>query len=131
MEAFFNKILAFFMTIIMFLFPTLNIPDTEATVDDWNTEYTCVFVHGLGGWGVYDFANKVMPYWGVATGDMMKYLRARGFDVAAASVTPAGSAWDRACSFTHSLQVQELITEKHTQKNTVIPNTAQTIPEKH
>ena len=97
MEAFFIKILAFFMTIIMFLFPTLNIPETEATVDDWNTEYTFVFVHGLGGWGEYDFANKVMPYWGVATGDMMKYLRARGFDVAAASVTPAGSAWDRAC----------------------------------
>ena len=39
----------------------------------------------------------MMPYWGMFTGDLMKYLRSQGFSCYAASVSPEGSAWDRAC----------------------------------
>ena len=56
-----------------------------------------VFVHGLSGWGSYDKAYRRMPYWGMLGGDLMKYLRGQGFSCYAASVSPEGSAWDRAC----------------------------------
>ena len=38
-----------------------------------------IFVHGLSGWGSYDKTYKRMPYWGMFTGDLMKYLRSQGF----------------------------------------------------
>lgn len=56
-----------------------------------------VFVHGLSGWGSYDKVYRMMPYWGMRGGDLMAFLREKGFDCYAASVSPAGSAWDRAC----------------------------------
>ena len=56
-----------------------------------------IFVHGLSGWGSYDARYSKMPYWGMRGGDLMAWLRTRGFDCCAASVAPAGSAWDRAC----------------------------------
>ena len=56
-----------------------------------------VFVHGLSGWGSYDEAYRKMPYWGMRGGDLIAFLREKGFDCAAASVSPTGSAWDRAC----------------------------------
>ena len=34
-----------------------------------------------------------MPYWGMFGGDLMTYLRGRGFSCYAASVSPEGSAW--------------------------------------
>ena len=60
-----------------------------------DTEY--IFVHGLSGWGSYDKTYERMPYWGMFGGDLMKYLRSQGFSCYAASVSPEGSAWDRAC----------------------------------
>ena len=65
--------------------------------DDWNTNYTFVFVHGLSGWGSYDDIYRLMPYWGMFGGDLMKYLNDKGFHAVCASVSPRGSAWDRAC----------------------------------
>ena len=56
-----------------------------------------IFVHGLSGWGSYDESYKRMPYWGMRSGDLMTFLRNRGFESYAASVSPTGSAWDRAC----------------------------------
>jgi len=56
-----------------------------------------VFVHGLGGWGADAAINRVLPYWGMRSGDIMKELGRRGFECYAASVGPASSAWDRAC----------------------------------
>lgn len=69
----------------------------KADSSNWNTNYTYVFVHGLSGWGSYDPVYKVMPYWGMFGGDLMKYLNKKGFNVCCASVAPSGSAWDRAC----------------------------------
>ena len=56
-----------------------------------------IFVHGLSGWGSYDKRYQKMPYWGMRGGDLMVFLREKGFECYAASVAPTGSAWDRAC----------------------------------
>lgn len=56
-----------------------------------------IFVHGIFGWGEEDPLWKVLPNWGMATGDLMAYLRKEGYDVLAASVGPISGAWDRAC----------------------------------
>jgi hypothetical protein len=92
-----TKIVSLVMTLIMFLFPTLNIPKVEIDTSKMKTNYTFVFIHGLGGWGENTFYYDAMPYWGVFGGDMLKYLEAHGFECVAPSVTQNGSAWDRAC----------------------------------
>ena len=92
-----ERIIAFFMSIIMFLLPWANVPQAEVETPEDGTQYAFVFVHGLSGWGEYDFYYKVFPYWGVLGGDLMTYLRARGVDAHGASVSPTASAWDRAC----------------------------------
>jgi len=61
------------------------------------SKLTFIFVHGLSGWGSYDSIYKQMPYWGMRGGDLIAFLRKQGFDCYAASVSPTGSAWDRAC----------------------------------
>ena len=91
------KIVSFFLTVIMFLFPTANIPKASLNEETMKTNYTYVFVHGLSGWGSYDPQDKLMPYWGMFGGSLMKYMNARGFSCRSASVAPQGSAWDRAC----------------------------------
>ena len=92
-----QKIIAFFLSIIMFLVPWANIPKAEIDKSAWNTDYTCVFVHGFSGWGDYEFRHHFLSYWGILGGDLNKYLNARGLDTHAASVDPYGSTWDRTC----------------------------------
>lgn len=92
-----RRILSFVYAVIMFVIPTANIPEYNADTESFNTNYTYVYVHGLGGWGEYDIANYVVPYWGTMGGDLMKYLNSRGFDCVAASVSPIKGCWDRAC----------------------------------
>lgn len=62
-----------------------------------NKKLSFIFVHGLSGWGSYDKAYQKMPYWGMRGGDLMTFLREKGFNCYAASVSKTGSAWDRAC----------------------------------
>ena len=69
----------------------------QADKTSWTTNYPYVFVHGLSGWGSYDSTYKLMPYWGMFGGDLMQYLNDKGFHAVCASVSPRGSAWDRAC----------------------------------
>lgn len=59
--------------------------------------YPNVFVHGLLGWGGADALNRVIPYWGLASGDVLRFLNESGYECYAASVGPISSAWDRAC----------------------------------
>ena len=67
-----------------------------------------IFVHSLSGWERDDEAYKRMPYWGMRGGDLMSFLREHGFDGYAASVSPAGSAWDRPANCTRSfIKVRE------------------------
>ena len=91
------RICSLFLSILMFFFPFLNIPEHKPDADNAKTSYTNIFVHGLSGWGSYDLADKAMPYWGMAGGNLMTYLNARGYDCRSASVTATASAWDRAC----------------------------------
>ncbi len=94
-----NRITAMFMSLIMGIMSMFGFagPDTDIDESEWNTNYTYVFVHGLMGWGEYDFTYDLMPYWGMFGGDLMIYLNNNGFDCKAASVAPSDSAWDRAC----------------------------------
>ena len=92
-----NHIIAFVQAVIMFLVPTANIPEYTADIEQFNTNYSYVYVSGLGGWGDYNIINGLLPYWGTFGGDLMRYLNARGFSCVAASVSPVESCWDRAC----------------------------------
>lgn len=92
-----QAILSFILSLIMLLFPWANVPKAEVDPTTFQSQYTNVFVHGLGGWGRYDIYYDLFPYWGVRGGDLMKYLNARGFSCVAASVNEGASAWDRAC----------------------------------
>ena len=85
--------LAIILSIISFFTPLEEKPVKE----EWNTNYPYVFVHGLMGWGSYDFYYDLMPYWGMFNGDLLGFLNRQGFDCYSASVAPTGSAWDRAC----------------------------------
>ena len=58
---------------------------------------TFVFCHGLNGTGEYDDQYERQPYWGGSSGDVVAEWRAQGHVARAASVSPQGSAWDRAC----------------------------------
>ncbi len=74
-------------------------PKVDKNLDKsgWKTNYTYVLVHGLSGWGQFDFQYKFMPYWGMFGGDLVKYLDKQDIKAVAPSVNPHGSAWDRAC----------------------------------
>lgn len=61
------------------------------------SELTYVFCHGLNGRGQYDKEYQKKPYWGGKSGDVVAAWRERGVNAFAASVSPQGSAWDRAC----------------------------------
>ena len=89
------KLTAIFVAVTTLL--GANVGILEADKSQWQTNYTYVFVHGLSGWGSYDSTYKLMPYWGMFGGELMKYLDDKGFNAYAASVDPNGSAWDRAC----------------------------------
>ena len=89
------KFIATLIAIPMFF--GINVDTLKADSSDWNTNYPYVFVHGLSGWGSYDSIYKLMPYWGMFGGDLMTYLKDKGFEAYAASVAPTNSAWDRAC----------------------------------
>lgn len=71
--------------------------EADICPQEWNTNYTYVFVHGLGGWGHYDFRSNFVHYWGMQNGDLMKQLSKFGFDCHDASVDSHGSVWDRTC----------------------------------
>ena len=56
-----------------------------------------IFVHGAGGWGHYDRINRYIPYWGMLGRNLIAFLNSKGYESYAASVTPTGSIWVRAC----------------------------------
>ena len=71
--------------------------DRRVGIYGGNMKLKYVFIHGTAGWGSYDERYKKMPYWGMRGGDLISFLNEKGFDSYAASVSPFGSAWDRAC----------------------------------
>ncbi len=89
-----KRIFAIFIsiTLIFSIFTVPSFADTEN-----KEKYPFIFVHGLMGWGEGQIVNDLMPYWGTTCGDMMDYLKDEGYEVHAASIGGANSAWDRAC----------------------------------
>ena len=63
------------------------------------TTYPYVFVHGLNGFGDDAFGEGGTPvsYWGATGGALLPVLQSQGTMCFAPSVSPMGSAWDRAC----------------------------------
>lgn len=59
--------------------------------------YPLIFVHGMFGWGSAVGIDRIAPYWGSTTGNLMKYLTDCGYNCHSASVGPVSSAWDCAC----------------------------------
>lgn len=94
----FQKTLALLLCVVL-LVPLFAAIPANAADDAAQTgaDYPTVFVHGLGGWGSYDDVNDLIPYWGMTAGNMLEYLEGKGYEVYAASVGPASSAWDRCC----------------------------------
>ena len=92
-----KSVLAFLMSIVMFLTPTVNMPQQEIDKSDWTTDYDYVFVHGLIGWGDITVLDRVISYFGTFGGSLMKYLRSIGLNCYSATVSIENSAWDRAC----------------------------------
>lgn len=62
------------------------------------TNYPFIFLHGMFGFGEGDYLNEYfMPYWGMLSGDLIKYLEFYGFEIKNPSLGGLGSAWDKAC----------------------------------
>lgn len=91
------KIFAFILAMIFLFSACSSSAPVSTSTEGYKTNYKYVFVHGLSGWGSYDFQNKFIKYWGMMNGDMLGTLNKEGFECYAASVDPKGSAWDRAC----------------------------------
>ena len=77
-----KRILTTILTLLTLFIPFMDTPDVDMNKEQWNTNYKYVFVHGLSGWGSYDFQYKIMPYWGMFGGDLMKYLEKHGTEPA-------------------------------------------------
>lgn len=90
----------FLLFILLFSFISCKSTDFETTQpnsSEWKTNYPYVFVHGIAGWGQYEFKNHFYHYFGCSSGSLVKKLRKNGITAYEASVDPQGSAWDRAC----------------------------------
>lgn len=59
--------------------------------------FPLIFVHGMFGWGSSVGIDKIAPYWGSTTGNLINYLTDCGYNCCSASVGPVSSAWDCAC----------------------------------
>lgn len=68
-----------------------------ASVKTYENSEPFVFIHGWNGWGGDEGVDKLVPYWGATTGNLMEYLQSEGYECYSASVGPLNSAWDRAC----------------------------------
>lgn len=79
--------------LLVSLMPTAALADDTRPED----EYPFIFVHGLMGWGERSMLDPIVPYWGMTTGNLMKYLNSQGYESYAAQVGPLSGAWDRAC----------------------------------
>ena len=92
----FKKLLAFLMTMILVVSVSI-MPAEAATKSSLKTQHPVVFVHGLFGYGDYEDLNKIVPYWGYTSTNIVKYLSGYGTECYSASLGPISSAWDRAC----------------------------------
>ena len=74
----------------------VNAKTTSAATDD-PSKLPTIFMHGFLGWGAYDDANALIPYFGMTSGSIIDYLNSKGYDTYAPSTGPFSSCWDRVC----------------------------------
>lgn len=88
-----------FSVFLLVICVLISCRSTKSVVDStkWNSNYPYIFVHGIEGWGDYNFINTFYSYWGLHTGSIPNQLENKGFICASASLAKTGSAWDRAC----------------------------------
>ena len=74
MSAIIHQIIYKFISVVLSVLAIFGFSSDylKADTTDWNTNYKYVFVHGLMGWGSYDATYKLMPYWGMFGGGLMK-----------------------------------------------------------
>ena len=72
---------------------TGNSPAAADNEKTSQSNYPFVFVHGLMGWGARSDLDPIVPYWGMTTGSLMKYLSNKGYESYAAQVGPLSGAW--------------------------------------
>ncbi|KAI9328344.1 Alpha/Beta hydrolase protein [Obelidium mucronatum] len=69
-------------------------------IKQWDTtgnQYPTVFMHGIFGFGEAKPLLGFINYWGGPTQNILQMLRQKGYKVAAPSMGPLSSNWERAC----------------------------------
>ncbi len=70
----------------------------SSAVEEKVTHYPFVLVHGMMGWGENAEGVHNSTYWGMMSEETIAdMLREKDYEVAVPTVSPLGSAWDRAC----------------------------------
>ena len=94
-----KKMLAL-LTALVLIVSLLVLPAAAANNDQSPADpskYPTILIHGFLGWGPKDNLDAIVPYFGMTSGSLVKYLNGEGYNVYAASTGPFSSAWDRAC----------------------------------
>ncbi len=78
------------------------LPASAAEIQNGETDYPYIFVHGMGGWAPGGAYYSLSPYWGGgllpgSETDIIEILNENGIEAYAPAVGPLSSAWDRAC----------------------------------
>lgn len=94
MKKFKKRLIPLILAVVMLVTPNM-FPQTAAAVTE--KRYPTFFCHGLLGWGYTDAIDSIMPYWGMGAGNLLGFLRDKGYEVHNLSVGSVSSAWDRAC----------------------------------
>lgn len=64
---------------------------------EFKTNYPFIMLHGATGFGEDELINKVIPYWGMVSCNILAHLNYLGFETHNPSSGGYSSAWDRAC----------------------------------
>ena len=93
-----SKTLAMALAVVLLVPLMFGAMSTKAAAAEPDyAKYPTVCIHGFLGWADEDYINAVMPYWGMANGNMITYMNSLGANAYAASVGPLSSCWDRCC----------------------------------
>ncbi len=96
-----KKLIAFILAFAMICGVAI-LPASAAEIQNGETDYPYIFVHGMGGWAPGGAYYSLSPYWGGgllpgSETDIIEILNENGIEAYAPAVGPLSSAWDRAC----------------------------------
>lgn len=93
----FTKALAMLLALTLLVPLMFGVLTSDASAEPAYAKYPTVCIHGFLGWASEDYVDAIMPYWGMANGDMIAYMNSLGANAVAANVGPLSSCWDRCC----------------------------------